>query len=161
MLLTRTKECLQKTLYKSIPTYLSRKVLQGLKQVRAWNQSQEPYQKLVPVYDILNAGPRHRFAIEGDRQLIVSNCQKTGHDIHMLWVQIFTTMLNDSGIDWKPFIIDWHDESMVECSKADADRVMQIMSVDSYKVLNELLGWTVTMAGEGLIAENLAQAKMD
>ena len=88
-------------------------------------------------------------------------CQKTGHDIHMLWVQIFTTMLNDEGIWWKPFIIDWHDESMVECREEDKERVMEIMHVDSYKVLNDILGWGVKFRGDGILATNLAQAKMD
>ncbi len=86
--------------------------------------------------------------------------QKTGHDIHTMWVYLFTELLDKEQIEWYPVILDWHDQSIVECRPQDAERVKQIMSVDSFAKLNAQLKWSVQFKGHGNIVNNLAEAKL-
>ncbi len=86
--------------------------------------------------------------------------QFSAHFIHTIWMDIFTDMLNEEGIEWYPFIIDWHDQSIVEVRPKDAERVRQIMQTDSFVALNDFLQWSVEIKGEAQIVNDLAEAKL-
>ena len=95
------------------------------------------------------------------KDMVNRNCQKTGHDCHTMWVSIFTEMMDKEGIEWHPFILDWHDESIIECKKEDAPRVAEIIGKDSYDELNRRLKWSVRIEGSVQIVKDLADAKME
>ncbi len=104
----------------------------------------------------------HPVCVAEDKLKDIGNrmVQKTGHDIHTMWVYLFTDMLDKEGIEWYPVILDWHDQSIVECNPKDALRVKQIMEVESFKILNDQLKWSVQFKGHGNIVNNLAEAKL-
>lgn len=97
------------------------------------------------------------------KDILNSMCQKTGHDIHMIWVQIFTTLLDRAGIEWSPIVIDWHDQSIIQVRHTDAETTLEIMKNRAFFELNKQLstfGWNTTMKGDGGIVRNLAEAKL-
>ena len=164
MLYLKIKKWCSQSLLETIPTYLST-VLENYisTMIGHSNDSQiTSHLKEETVYDILNAGPGHRFTILTDKgPRVVSNCvQSTGHDILMLWVAIYSEMLDNQDINWNPIVADFHDESIVECDEKDAEIVMKIMGTDSLVRLNEILGGEIPLRLDGGIIEDLAEAKV-
>ncbi len=96
-----------------------------------------------------------------EKDLINRQAQRLGHDCCMIWIEIFTSMLDEEGIPWKPYVIDWHDQSIVEVPKEHAERVAEIMGKDSFDVLNNILQWEVQLKGDPQIVNNLAEAKIE
>ncbi len=93
------------------------------------------------------------------KDLVNRVCQSTGHDILVFWVDIWSKMLDERGIKWEPIMIDFHDESLVECDKADAEEVAQILRVDSFNELNKQLGGKIALTGDGGEVASLWEAK--
>lgn len=87
--------------------------------------------------------------------------QSTGHDLLVIWVQIFTKMLDDEGISWNPVVIDFHDEAIVECDEKDGERVLEIMLKDSFDELNRQVRGEIPLTGGGEIIGSLADAKCE
>lgn len=95
------------------------------------------------------------------KDIVNRNCQATGHDVHMLYVRIIRDLLDSEGIEWYPIIIDWHDQSIVECRPEDAERVAWLIGHRAYEILNEELGGYIPMRGDPQIIDNLAYAKCE
>lgn len=95
------------------------------------------------------------------KDIVNRNCQKTGHDIHTMYVRIICELLDDEGILWNPIIIDWHDQSIVECWPEDAERVAYLIGHKAYDILNEELGGLVPLRGDPQIIDNLSYAKCE
>ena len=155
------KKCWHQSLLETLPTYLYLKGCRVLRKVKVWNQSHKLSQKHVRVYDILNAGPKRRFTVWGDRQMVVSNCQSTGHDLLVYWVDIYSEMLDAEGIEWYPIIADFHDESIIEVKAEHADRALEIVERESFDELNRRMGNIIPLQGDGLICDNLADIKIE
>jgi len=113
------------------------------------------------VYDLLNCGPRYRFVVLGDTPMIVSNCQSTGHDLHLYYIGIVQQLLKQEGIPWEPVIVDFHDQMIVEVDPKDADRVQYLMGVKAYEILNARVNGLIRIKGEANIVQNLAYAKVE
>lgn len=77
----------------------------------------------IPVYDILNCGPRHRFAVRGGPGkpvLIASNCcQGTARDV------LGESVLRIENELKLPVVLTVHDEVLVEVDEADAKDARQ------------------------------------
>lgn len=111
---------------------------------------------------ILNGIGRPISIAEGYEKDIVNRVvQSTGHDILMLWVDIFTKLLDAAGIPWYPIIIDLHDESIIEVPERFAEQAQVIMSSEAMKLLNEYLQGVIPLKGEGKIANTLADIKVE
>jgi DNA polymerase I-like protein with 3'-5' exonuclease and polymerase domains len=95
------------------------------------------------------------------KDIVNRMCQATGHDVHMLYVKIIRDLLDSEGIEWYPIIIDWHDQSIVECKPEDAERVAYLIGHRAYEVLNEELGGLIPMKGDPQVIDNLAYAKCE
>lgn len=156
------KRCASRILFEDIPTYLARKLVHCITRVGRSNNLQATNQKkLVPVYDLANAGPRHRFTVVGDSSFVVSNCvQSSGHDALMIYLVLLEEELLKTGRRWKWFIPDWHDETMIQCHKSDAKDLTH--AFDTARVrLNEILGGIIDLSISPNIACNLAAAKLE
>jgi hypothetical protein len=93
--------------------------------------------------------------------MIVSNCQSTGHDIHILYIQIVQELLKREGIAWMPIIADFHDQMIVEVAPEDAERTKYLMGVKAYSILNAQIGGLIQLKGDANIVQNLAYAKVE
>ena len=87
--------------------------------------------------------------------------QSTGHDILMMWISIYSKMLDDAGISWDGVILDFHDQSIIECNAEDLDTVLQIFKVDSVIELNKQLDGIIPMKVDGGPITTLADAKCE
>lgn len=88
--------------------------------------------------------------------------QSTGHDIHMMYIQICDRLLQEAGIKVNGLVWDFHDQSIVECDEQDAERVKQIIGYDAYTVLNdEYLQGQIKLKGDPQIIRNFADAKCE
>jgi len=85
--------------------------------------------------------------------------QSTGHDIHMLYVRIVNTLLNDEGIEHDGIVWDFHDQTILECNVEDVERVKYILGTKAYEVLNKELGGEIKLAGDPQIIQTMADAK--
>ena len=154
---------LLKLLSNDIPTYLTHKLLRFGARAGLFNSSRTTSQKkLVPVYDITNAGPNYRFTVQGSKTFVVSNCvQSTGHDILQLYSRIAAQLLNEAKLSWTPIVMDWHDESIIEVPDEQVEAAKKIMEVDAYRELNKVLGGTCPLKGSAAVAKTLAGIKLE
>jgi hypothetical protein len=116
------------------------------------------------VYDILDVENGHRFVVYGTRPMVVSNCvQSAGHDLLLIWLNILTKMFTEEGIRFRPWLVDFHDEALVEIHNSDLIRAKEIMGTESFQRLNELCckGSVVTLKGSGGVVASLAEAKCE
>lgn len=86
--------------------------------------------------------------------------QSTGHDILMYYICILRDQMQIAGIDWKPVILDWHDQILVSVRTEDAELTQKIMQDWSMACLNDLLDGIIPMRGDADIVSNLAEAKL-
>jgi len=88
-------------------------------------------------------------------------CQSTGHDIHMMYVRIIRKLFREAGLNVTPIVLDWHDQSIVQCDREDAKAAAHLMEVVAYEILNAELQGIIPMAGEALIVRNMAECKLE
>ncbi len=119
-----------------------------------------PYQEET-VYDLLNCGPRKRFVVLGTEPVLVSNCQSTGHDCTVLWIVTYSRMLNEAGIEWQPWIADFHDESIIAVREDQAEAAKEILERTSADAVNRLLNGKIPLKLVGSITDNLADIKLE
>lgn len=87
--------------------------------------------------------------------------QSTGHDILQLYARITARMLDEAGLHWRPVVMDWHDESIIEVPDDQVEAAKQIMEVDAYRELNAILGGTCPLKGSAAVAKTLAGIKLE
>lgn len=86
--------------------------------------------------------------------------QSTGHDIHILWVNIFKELCDKKGLEVHGIVWDFHDQSIVECPIDQASEV-NLTFLEAYDKLNERLGGLIPLKGDPKIVNNLAEAKLE
>lgn len=84
--------------------------------------------------------------------------QSTGHDLLMLFIFYLDQFLNEAQIDWHPWLIDFHDESIVEVADHDVAAAADCFR-EALAEVNRQTGWDVKLTGDVLIADNLAEIK--
>lgn len=101
--------------------------------------------------------------IDFDKEKDIVNrvVQSTGHDILVLWLTIYSDLLNEAGIPWTPIIADLHDESIIEVDEGHAEQALRIMAIDAMQILNDGLRGRIPLKGEGQIADSLADIKIE
>jgi hypothetical protein len=86
--------------------------------------------------------------------------QSTGHQV-LMWINWRLWQLREeSGLEFYPAIVDWHDATMVECDEHVAPQVVELFK-RTYKELNEWLSGDLPIKGEPQVVKNLAQAKCE
>lgn len=155
------KSCLSEILSQDLPTYLYRKLLHFGRKAGLWNSYRNINPKeLVRVYDLKNAGPRHRFTILGSKPFVVSNCvQSGGHDCFVLYLSILSDCLRVNSIAYKPYIWDLHDAVMLTVPEDQVEDAVHIMDHLAMNLLNEKLGGKVKLKGETNVVDNWAADK--
>lgn len=84
--------------------------------------------------------------------------QSTGHDILVKYVYLLTGLLDQSGIPWRPTIIDFHDATTVEVPEDRAGITVELFN-EALALLNEQLGGTITLRGTAVVGKTLAEVK--
>jgi DNA polymerase I-like protein with 3'-5' exonuclease and polymerase domains len=97
---------------------------------------------------------------EKKKDIINRVVQSTGHDILVKFIHDNAKNLDAAGIEWYPWIIDYHDESIIETREEHAE-----IAADCFRKtlsdLNEQMDWDVKMSGDVIIADNLADIKVE
>lgn len=87
--------------------------------------------------------------------------QSTGHDILQLYSRIAAQLLTEAKLDWRPIVMDWHDESIIEVPDEQVEVAKQVMEVDAYRELNKILGGICPLKGSAAVAKTLAGIKLE
>lgn len=98
---------------------------------------------------------------QSEKDLVNRVCQSTGHDCTILWIATYSKMLNEAGIDWQPWIADFHDESIVAVREDQAEAAKEILERASADALNLVLGGKIPLKLVGSITDNLADIKLE
>jgi hypothetical protein len=84
--------------------------------------------------------------------------QSTGHDILIQYIYILTNGLTDAGIDWKPWVIDWHDAAAVEVPEHQKDVTIEVY-LWALDELNRQLGGQIKLKGVPSWGKTMADIK--
>lgn len=95
-----------------------------------------------------------------ERDVVNRVVQSTGHDILVKYIQILGDLLTESEISWKPIIVDFHDEVLVEVPEEQAIATVGAFKRAEFR-LNEQLGGTIPLKINPVIVNNLAEAKIE
>lgn len=87
--------------------------------------------------------------------------QSSGHDILQLYARIAAQLLTEANVSWRPIVMDWHDESIIEVPDEQVETAKRIMEVDAYRELNNMLGGTCPLKGSAAVAKTLAGIKLE
>ena len=96
------------------------------------------------VYDIVNAGPRHRFTVRSKQThdpMVVSNC------IQMLSRDIFGWQMAQLYNEGIPALFDVHDEDITEAKIAELERVEARMDYWMTQAPSWMKGLPLTVSG--------------
>ena len=91
------------------------------------------------------------------KDLVNRFVQSTGHDLLICYLMLLTKALQE--VPWKPYIVDLHDEVILQVPVHYAEQTAEKMS----KVMDELnegLQWDVKFSGTPTIGRNLAEIKL-
>lgn len=97
---------------------------------------------------------------EYTHDILNRQCQSTGHDLLVLFLHIVQDELDKEGLVWEPYVLDFHDELIIECSAATASKVCAVIDQALVK-LNTEVGCTIPLKGEATIHMNLASIKCE
>ena len=87
--------------------------------------------------------------------------QSTGHDIHMLYMDICNKLLEEAGIEHDGIVWDFHDQTIIECNVEDAEKVKYIIGTVAYDELNKQLEGEIPLTGDPQIIKDMAGAKCE
>jgi len=85
--------------------------------------------------------------------------QSTGHDVHILWSNIFSRLCEERGLEVHGIVWDFHDQTIVECREEIAEKI-RLTYLDAYDILNQKLQGLICIKGDPQIVNNLAEAKL-
>jgi len=86
--------------------------------------------------------------------------QSTGHDILVQYLYGLCQLLDIEGIHWKPIIVDFHDEVLVEVPEEEAEAAIACFR-RAQDQLNAQLGGTIPLRINPVIVKTLADAKLE
>jgi hypothetical protein len=86
--------------------------------------------------------------------------QNTAHWLHVLYLWILTTFLDEAGIPWRGIVLDFHDQVILEIARRHAERAIEIERAASAE-LNEMVASYVRLKGEPRIVSCMAAAKCE
>ena len=95
------------------------------------------------------------------KDLVNRTCQSTAHDCLILYTSIYSRLLDIAGIEWHPYIYDYHDETIIEVRDIHAEYAAHILENQALSDLNKLLGGVIPIKGSAVIADTLAEIKCE
>lgn len=87
-------------------------------------------------------------------------CQLSGHQILQLWIYHTSIVLDSMEIDWAPWLIDQHDELVIEVKEDQAEQAADAIAQGLART-NAELGMEIPIKGPAQIADNFAQIKCE
>lgn len=87
--------------------------------------------------------------------------QRTGHTLFVKLLVVCDELFRDNNIDAHPFIADLHDCMIYEVRNDHVPQAVQIMEVDSYKILNSWLGSSAPLKGDSKVCNTWGDDKSD
>jgi hypothetical protein len=98
-------------------------------------------------------------SVDNIKDICNRTCQSGGHDVLILYIIIVATELSEAGIEWYPWLIDMHDEMIVEVKEEDAVIAADLMQNKCLKELNKILKGVIPLQGEAVIADSWGEIK--
>lgn len=92
------------------------------------------------------------------KDLINRVVQKTGHDIHMMYIVDIDRRLAAEGIPYKGIVWDFHDQLIFQVPTEYGPRCLEILA-EADAALNEALGAYVKLKGDPKLCTDMAKAK--
>lgn len=86
--------------------------------------------------------------------------QSTGHDLLVRYLRILCGILDNYGIHWKPIIIDFHDEVLIEVPEAEQELTIQAFRMAQSELNCELQG-LIPLRINPVVVHTLADAKLE
>lgn len=94
------------------------------------------------------------------KDIVNRHIQTSAHEVLQLYIWHLARLRDERNLTWFPWVIDFHDEVIVECKREDADEVARSF-VDALAATNADLGMDIPVCGTPQIASNLAEIKME
>jgi DNA polymerase I-like protein with 3'-5' exonuclease and polymerase domains len=108
---------------------------------------------------ILN-GVNRPLGVDGEKTKDIVNrfVQSTGHDMLWVFIEMVCQQLKQQGTPWQPFIIDYHDETMIEVEEANVEAAKEAFRISTVN-FNKMLGWDIYFDGDIDVGDTLADIK--
>lgn len=87
-------------------------------------------------------------------------CQTSGHRVLQVFIYHINKLRRERGVEMHPWIIDLHDESILEVPEEQIDAAMQLLA-DALTATNEELKMGVVIKGEPMTANTFADIKCE
>lgn len=85
-------------------------------------------------------------------------CQSTGHDCTDLLIMNVERLAKEAGLNPKPIIPDYHDETIWMIEEEHAEQLAQVMR-DAVAAVNEFINFSIPLKGDPEITENFTKFK--
>lgn len=86
--------------------------------------------------------------------------QSTAHDLHIYYIITVEQVLKENNIPFNWVIADFHDQTIVQVLRKDADRVRTLLSGECYRRLNAWAKGQIELKGDAQIVRDLSYAKV-
>ena len=86
--------------------------------------------------------------------------QSSGHDCLQIFIANLYFLRADRSLNWTPWIMDMHDETIVEVPDDEVEETVQTF-VDALRELNAELGMGIKLKGDPLVAQTWAEIKIE
>jgi hypothetical protein len=93
------------------------------------------------------------------KDIVNRQCQSTGHDLLVYFVVLVADKLDAAGIEWTPWIADWHDEFIFEIRDEHVATAVQLIDGPILNEFNSRLSGKIPLKGNAEVARNLAEIK--
>lgn len=91
----------------------------------------------------------------------INRCvQRTGHDVHVIFLYILSQALEREGIKAHGIVWDFHDQYIIQIDRRHAEKALKVHA-ECVDELNEVLGATVRLKYGPRIVHSMSEAKME
>jgi hypothetical protein len=116
---------------------------------------QKSSSKECQVFDVVNAGPLHRFTIAGKKPLLVHNSIQGGsHYLFMVMTKILCDTFKEHSIDYRPYVWDIHDCVMFTVPEEQASRAKELADGLVLARFNDAIRGSVTLRADANVVDN-------
>jgi hypothetical protein len=95
---------------------------------------------------------------DSTKDLLNRVCQSTGHDILLILLYYLDRLRFQSNVDFYFVFSDWHDETIVECSEKDGEKVLGFLH-KALELTNQELQGSIRIRGNPKLCSTLWEAK--
>ena len=149
------KKYLSRILFETIPTILMYKLANlGSLVLRRRRSTTEDHEE---TFDLVDAGPRHRFTVLGDQPMIVHN--STGHDVTLRFIYHIGKIREERSVPMCPWLLDKHDATTWQVNTKYLHQGVEAFE-EAYRRLNAELQWSVQITGKVKTGSSMAEVEL-